>query len=180
MKKTILKLLLILCMATSAYAQTESFIREYTYEASETDSLSQSREKALQLAKRDLFEEMGVYISSKTEVVNSRLTKDEIISITAGIASTLIISEKWNGYKYWVRAKIETDSDVLQKALEKRTELYIAKKQIETLKGELSRVKTEAGVFEYVNSNTGRMDSPPEGYSPRSLLSRFRKVTSSN
>lgn len=119
-------------LPTILMAETKTFIREYTYQASESDSKITARAKALSEVKRLLLEEIGVYMESYTNYTtqdeNGEVTKDflhnEIKSMSAGITETKIVEEVWNGVQYFIRAEIEVDpTDVARKitaTLEKR------------------------------------------------------------
>lgn len=50
--------------ATKIAAQEKTFVREYYYKASETDSKVSSRQKALTQVKAFLVEELGTYVES--------------------------------------------------------------------------------------------------------------------
>lgn len=133
-------------------AEIKTFEKEYTYQASELDSKSTCRTLALEQAKRMLLEELGVFLTSQTEVKGSALTKDQITTITAGIVSAEIVDERWDGHVYWLRAKIAADPVVVNQAIEvirsdtkKTSELEAAQKRIETLTKELEAVKSDLG-----------------------------------
>lgn len=123
----------LLCLlSVSLLADNKVFIREYTYQASESDSKVTARTKALSEVKRLLLEELGVYMESYTNYItedkNGEITKDffqnEIKSLSAGITETKILEENWNGVQYYIKAEIEADpTDVARKinaSLEKR------------------------------------------------------------
>lgn len=133
-------------------AEIKTFTKEYTYQASELDSKSTSRTLALEQAKRMLLEELGVFLISQTEVVNSALTKDQITSITAGIVSAEVLDERWDGHNYWLKAKIDADPTVVKQAIEiiandtkKTSELEAARKRIAELTQNLEAVKNDLG-----------------------------------
>ena len=107
---TLISIPLILFISSITSAETKTFIKEYTYQASEFDSKASSRTIALEQVKRLLLEELGTYIESVTEVQKFQLTKDQIVTLTAGIVQTEIIDEKWDGRTYWMRARIAADS----------------------------------------------------------------------
>ena len=65
-------ILLVLFIPHLVSAQSKTFIKEYTYQASEADSKLSCRTIALEQVKRLLLEELGVYLISKTEVRNYR------------------------------------------------------------------------------------------------------------
>jgi len=102
-----------------AFAEMKTFIRDYTYQASEIDSKQSSRVIATEQVKRLLLEELGTYLESHTEVVNYELTKDEITTLTAGVVKTKILDEKWNGDTYWMKASIEADPDAVARDIQR-------------------------------------------------------------
>ena len=55
-----------LLLTNSALAETKTFVREYTYQASEIDSKISCRIIALEQVKRLLLEEIGTYLESVT------------------------------------------------------------------------------------------------------------------
>jgi tetratricopeptide (TPR) repeat protein len=149
---TLISFLLVLFIPNLTSAELKTFIKEYSYQASELDSKSTSRTMALEQVKRLLLEELGVFLVSKTEVVNFALTKDQITSITAGIVSAEVLDERWDGHVYWLKAKIDADPYVVQQAIEvirndtkKTSELDAARKRIDALTKDLEAVKNDLG-----------------------------------
>jgi hypothetical protein len=63
-------ILSFLLFANSSFAETKTFIKEYTYHAGDEDSRNSSRTIALREVKRLLLEELGTYLESQTEVKN--------------------------------------------------------------------------------------------------------------
>ncbi|MGO9136493.1 MAG: tetratricopeptide repeat protein [Syntrophales bacterium] len=100
-------------------AETKTFIREYTYEAGETDSKISCRAIALEQVKRLLLEELGTYVESVTVVRDYQVAKDEITILTAGLVQTTILDENWDGKEYWLKAKITADPDEVASSIEK-------------------------------------------------------------
>lgn len=124
----------------SVFAETKTFIKEYTFHAGDEDSKNSSRVIALREVKRLLLEELGTYLESTTEVQNFKLTKDQIVTLTAGIVQTELVEERWDGKSYWLLAKITTDSasvikniDMLRKDRQKTKELYEIRKRSDEL-----------------------------------------------
>ncbi len=94
-KKTVLLLILFFPLVPQALcAETKTFIKEYAYQAGDEDSKNSSRVIALREVKRLLLEELGTYLESTTEVQNFKLTRDQIVTLTAGIVQTELIEEK--------------------------------------------------------------------------------------
>lgn len=142
--------LLILFLSGGAFAETKTFIKEYTYQASDEDSKNSSRIIALREVKRLLLEELGTYLESITEVKNFKLTKDQITSLTAGIVKTEIISEKWDGHTYWIKTRIVADEndviksiDSLRKDRDKSRELEDTRKRTDALLEENKKLREE-------------------------------------
>jgi len=152
MKKKII-LLFIICLFTFpniCFSEVKTFIKEYSYQASEDDSKNSSRVTAMREVKRLLLEELGTYLESVTEVKNFQLTKDQITSLTAGIVKTEIISEKWDGQIYWIKTKIVADGgeviksiDNLRKDREKSQELEDMRKRSNAILEENKKLRDE-------------------------------------
>ena len=141
-----------LLLPSMASAKTVSYIRDYSYQASEADSKLSSRTIALEQVKRLLLEELGTYVISVTEVKDFAMTKDKIISFTAGIVSMVVLEEKWDGRTYYLKAKISADTDELIKAIdrvhrdqEKSMQLEAMRKRTEEALKEIENLKKEMG-----------------------------------
>jgi chromosome segregation ATPase len=111
--------LLSLIASVTVYGQSKTFVRDYTYRASDADSKITSRQKALKEVKAFLIEELGTYVQSyvnyEVEELNGKMTKDfftnEIKTFSAGMVETKIIEEEWDGYNYYVQAEITADPE---------------------------------------------------------------------
>ena len=148
-------LITVVCLSHLSFsslvlAETKTFIKEYTYQASEDDSRNSSRTIALREVKRLLLEELGTYLESETEVRNFQLMRDQITTLTAGIVKTEIVDEKWDGRFYWLRARIVADSDGVIKAIntlrqdrEKTKELEDVRRRSDELLRENERLRQE-------------------------------------
>ena len=136
----VVSLLLLFVLQSYSFAEVKTYIKEYTYNASEVDNKVSSRVTAMREVKRLLLEELGTYLESIIEVKNFELTKDQITSLTAGIVKTEIIDEKWDGHTYWIKTKIVADTDDVIKSIDnlrkdrdKSKELEDAKKRSDVL-----------------------------------------------
>ncbi len=155
MKSVLSKLALFSCLFLVIYphlvqAGTKTFIKEYTYQASDEDSKNSSRVIALREVKRLLLEELGTYLESQTEVKNFQLTKDQITTLTAGIVQAEIMAEKWDGKEYWLKSKIMADPDKvaqsineLRKDRDKSRELESMRQKSDELFRENERLRKE-------------------------------------
>ncbi len=126
--------LLIFFIPRLTVAETKTFVKEYYYQASDEDSKNSSRTVALREVKRLLLEELETYLESETEVQNFKLTKDQIVTLTAGIVKTELIEEKWDGKAYWLKARITTDSDSMIKSIDSLRKDRVKVKELEELR----------------------------------------------
>ena len=112
MKKILLTAAIILAAVVCGNAESRTFVREYYYQAGESDSKITSRTKALTEVKRRLLEEIGVYLESyinysevqNEDRISNQFLKKEIEQISAGITETSILEENWTGVEYYIKA----------------------------------------------------------------------------
>jgi len=151
-KRSKITLPIVLCvclfLANIAFAENITFVKEYTYQASDIDSRVSCRAISLVLVKRALLEQLGTYLVSETEVKNYQLTKDQVTTLTAGIVSAEIIDEKWDGRSYYLKAKITTDPkevaksvNAMRKDKENSRELEESKRRTIEAMDEVARLK---------------------------------------
>jgi tetratricopeptide (TPR) repeat protein len=153
----------LLCSCVAAHvvsAEEVTFQKEYTYQASEADSKLSSRTIALEQAKRLLFEELGTYLESKTEVKDFQLTKDQITAVTAGIVKVNIIDEKWDGKIYYLKANITTDPALVAKSIDKLrkdqpeiNEMYETREKVDKLLKEIEDLKKDMATAKNENKD---------------------------
>ncbi len=107
----------ILIFATAASAEIQNFVGvgEH-YIENETETLAQAQDKAKLTAELDALEQAQVNIQIYSEMHNFNLTRDEIISITAGILNITdvkyLLKEDFDGLlimRAEVTAEIDTD-----------------------------------------------------------------------
>ena len=130
MKKILLTAILILTAGIYCNAENKTFIREYHYQAGESDSKISSRTKALTEVKRLLLEEIGVYLESyinysevqNEDRISNQFLKKEIEQISAGITETSILEEIWTGVEYYIKAEITVDPDDVIRQLNRSIE----------------------------------------------------------
>ncbi|PCJ13902.1 MAG: hypothetical protein COA98_01595, partial [Candidatus Neomarinimicrobiota bacterium] len=143
------------------FAAEKTFIREYTYQASDYDSKVTSRANALEQVKRILLEEVSIYMQSEFEmrdweeqigdkIESGEFAEQRILSITAGITETKILAERWTGVEYWIKAEITLDPDDIKSKIddivknkEKLKELVDVKKRADDALAEIARLRKE-------------------------------------
>jgi tetratricopeptide (TPR) repeat protein len=170
---------LVLSIPNLVTAETKTFIKEYTYQASEADSKISSRVIALEQVKRLLLEELGTYLESHTEIVNFQLEKDQITALTAGVVQTQIIKEKWDGERYWIQAKIEADAgkvakdvDALRKDRDKSRDLEAVRKKADDLSREVEKLRKELELSKKDQTKVVRYDEAVKELSATDFVQR--------
>ena len=150
MKVFLIVIFNIFLFALPSHAEKVTFVKEYTYQASELDSKASCRTISLEMVKRLLLEELGTYLISETEVKDFKLTKEQIKTYSAGIVGAEIIEDKWDGKTYWLKAKVSADPKETAKALKKiqadpfkGKELEETRKKAEELTKEVERLNKE-------------------------------------
>jgi hypothetical protein len=133
-----------------AVAETVEFVKEYTYRAGEMDSKVSSRSIALQEVKRALLEKLGIYLIAETEVREYRMTKDQITTLTAGVVGTEILQERWDGFSYYLQARVFVDPDSVARQIkeigkdrERIQELQEARRRVNDALQEAARLREE-------------------------------------
>jgi tetratricopeptide (TPR) repeat protein len=177
MKKIIASIVVLFLFTymPSASAETKTVIKEYTYQASEIDSKVSCRVISLELVKRLLLEELGVYLESHTEVKNFQLTKDKITVLTAGIVRAEILDESWDGntLKYFLKAKITVDPDSIIKSIDRirndqkktkeledvRKKADQAMEEIERLNKDLSSTRADMDKMKQYNKAVNKLSA---------------------
>jgi len=146
-----LRTLLLVCFfSVSAHAEMQTYIREYTYVASEADSKISSRKIAKQEVKRELLAELGTHIYSRFEMsadsTGETDAKEEIVALTAGFVKVDTLEESWNGEQYYIKARVEADPQEIHQQLE---ELRKDEDENEELRDQLLASHAEAEELRY-------------------------------
>ncbi len=103
----------------------ETFVREYTYNAGDSDSKLTARKAAMRQIQFQVIEEVGVSIRSqyaKQEDLQDETYKKAIQtkyeSFAQAITKTKILKEKWDGKSFYLKAEVEVDPQDLSKVFE--------------------------------------------------------------
>ena len=114
-----------------ASAEIKSVTKQYSYQATETDSKQSARWIALEQTRQLLLEELGSYLESLPDVQNFKLVKDDIISLVSGITTVEINKETWNREVYWIDAKISADVGSVIASIDKLRHNYVLRHELE-------------------------------------------------
>lgn len=115
----------IFFLAAIANAEIKNYTGEGFF-AVENETLDYAKNKAKLDGSRNISEQIAVYVESISEVKNSQLTHDEIITITESLMKILDVKYKIEPAEnsFVVRAIVtaEIDTDELEKILKNREE----------------------------------------------------------
>ena len=103
--------------AGTAFAETVSFQKEYTYQAGELDTKDSARIIAMENVKRLLFSEIEAYLESKAVIKNLQLTKNQAMALISVIVKTDVIEQKWDKNAFYVKAGVSVNSDEIVKSI---------------------------------------------------------------
>jgi len=114
-KIKIILFVLIAFYSMNGIAKETSYIRDYSYQASDTDSKVSARKSALLFLKEKLLSEIGTIVGSNVNIFRSsngvNISSQKIQSLTEGLIKTEVIEEKWNGVTFYVKARLLADPD---------------------------------------------------------------------
>ena len=106
----------MILLLTSSFSQT--FTKEYTYNASETDSKVSARKSAMLQIQMLVIEEYGVDIQSSfhTKTISSKdkYSKENtklLETFSHAVTKTKILKESWDGDKFYLKVTIEVDKN---------------------------------------------------------------------
>ena len=149
MKKTLLFLLLAVLSAATAQAQKKTFVRDYTYQASEDDSKNSARANATTQMRNILLREVGEFLHAERKSVSGAYS-ETIEAITAGIVEMKTLDEQWDGVTYYIKAEMTVDPKDLERRIaevrndkQKTKELEDARKRTLAAEAEAARLKKE-------------------------------------
>jgi tetratricopeptide (TPR) repeat protein len=142
--------LMVSMLPGQAFAETKTFTREYSYQATAKDDKNSSRIIALREVKQILLDDLGEYLLNETSVKDVQIPKERIAALAAGIVPTQLVEEKWDEKVYSLQAKITADPDhlisfmdALGKDVQKTTELEEVKKLNDDLLNENKKLREE-------------------------------------
>jgi tetratricopeptide (TPR) repeat protein len=130
---TILFLLAVIvnCWAAPVFGEVKTVTHTVRQPFGGSQSPDDARIAAVARAKREALEMAGTYVEALTVVKNSRVEKDEILALTAGVVKAEIVSQKnyhtKDAFGVEVKVKVKVDTALLEgrvrKLLSDRTHL---------------------------------------------------------
>lgn len=137
-----LMLLLVIgvMIAPVAHAEVQPYIGVGEYHMSDFETPNVAQQRAQQRAEQNACEQAGVYLESRTEVIDAQVTKDEIRTMTSGILKIIdvqchreTIDNKTILFRVTIKANIDSN-DVLKWLKKSESEREELVKQNEELR----------------------------------------------
>jgi len=117
-------LILLLTVSTSVFSAEQTYIREYTYKASDLDSRVTARSNALKLIKTGVLEEIITFVNTSSDLGQQQVGDKfrssfihQANSRSAGFLKAKVLKETWNGYELWMQAEVSADPDKVKDEL---------------------------------------------------------------
>jgi hypothetical protein len=123
--KYLVPLLLVLSTSLS-HAEELSYIRDYTYKASDLDSKVSARNNTLKLIKAGVLDEIISYVHNNSSLEQTQSGNEfrssfiqKTSSSSAGFVRARILQENWNGFEMKIKAEVIADPEKIRAELER-------------------------------------------------------------
>jgi len=155
MKRILLSVLaVVFLLPPLAFAEIQTVTKTIRQPFGGSQSADDARIAAVARAKREALEQAGTYVESLTVVKESRLDKDEILAVTAGVCQSEVLASKNyhtdDAFGIEVTVKVKADTAVLgdkvKKLLADRThleQLNSVRKNEKELLAKIAKLETE-------------------------------------
>lgn len=111
------------------FAEEKSVIKDYIYQMGSGESRTDAEKNALIEVKLLAIEDVGTYLESDIEIVNSHLVKEEIWALTAGVMQTMVLeTNSISEDKIYIKINAIVDTNDLKKKLNNRNFIDEAKR----------------------------------------------------
>jgi hypothetical protein len=109
-----------------SYAEELSYIRDYTYKASDLDSKVSARNNTLKLIKAGVLDEIISYVHNNSSLEQAQSGNEfrssfiqKTSSSSAGFVRAKILQESWNGFEMKIKAEVIADPEKIRAELER-------------------------------------------------------------
>ena len=166
MKKNLYLIFIIFSLAISN-TQAQSYIRDHTYHTSKADIINTCRSITSDLIKTTLAKEISAEIRQHINVTedgaNNTYANEDVEAITAGSITLLITEEKWQGENYYLKAKLDTDTDRILNTIKKlkNTPSEESRQLLETLKNNQRTLKAAREEIDKLRRQINNTDNKP-------------------
>mgnify|MGYP001169363460 CR=1 FL=1 len=122
----------ILLFCSLLICQEKLYVKEYTYIASELESMSEARDNAKAQAIKMVLDEISIFVKSEiTNIVQESngnvndFFESYIKSFNQGLVRIKIIDESWNGREFYIKANIWADPDKIINGIKENASKFI-------------------------------------------------------
>jgi len=119
-------LLLMVLLTPTSHAKEISFIRDYTYKASDLDSKVSARNNTLKLIKAGVLEEIVTYVYNNSSLEQTQAGNQfrssfiqQTSTSSAGFLKAKVLEERWDGFEMKIKAEVSADPDTIRGELER-------------------------------------------------------------
>ncbi len=127
----------------------QTFLREYAYAAGDDDSRNAARTKALDYVRKELLDEVGVYLQSEffrkatyTQGGGAKqyqeIIRQQVKELTGGITEMKVLDETWDGKTFRVKANITLDPSSVREGIMLALKGKVTTAEVERLHGLLA------------------------------------------
>jgi len=117
-------LMILMLLPVSAFSETQTVTHTVKQTFGGGQSPDDARISAMAKAKREALEKAGTYIESLTVVQNSKVEKDEILALAAGVLKAEVVSQKNyasdDAFGIEIVVKVVADTSVLEERVKKQ------------------------------------------------------------
>ena len=139
------------------FVMAETFIREYTYQASDTDSKVTARKNALDQLKTQVLQEVGTslnhVITARRDGTGQHSEQEFLEVITAGVSSIVVLEEQWNGERFYLKARITVDTSQVLNALQARQANH------DQLRQQQRQIRQQQQTLEQLQADVARLNT---------------------
>ena len=170
----IITVCLLLANTANLCAQTKTFTRDYTYQASELDNKVSCRANATTEMRNILLREVGTYMRTEQILVTKGSTQEyveKIEAITAGVVEMKVLDEKWTGETFWIKAEMVINPKEVEQKIkeiaedkEKVKDLADARARTKAAEEEIARLRAELAELRKQNANENEVKEKEKDY----------------
>ena len=136
-----------LFVASTALAESREIVQEGIAYLGSDITVEDAQNVAINDARQKALNALGTFIESNQKLVNGRLTKKEISSITGAVMKSKVLNETkatdGNTFVLKLKVRFEIDMNSFNKALQKYQDQSVDKKTIKRLMATIQKMQDE-------------------------------------
>ncbi len=178
-----LSVMALACLLGAAplFAEVKTFIHTVKQPFGGSQSPDDARIAAVTRVKREVLEQAGTYMESLTVVKDHVMAKDEILALAAGVLKLKIVSQEnyttKDGFGIIVTAKVDVDTSILEKRVEKLLQDRPLLEKYKKLKNHENELLARIETLEEQNRELDLFSSEEKKQEKVKLNKQFRAVS---